>query len=118
MGVSCPSPQGAFYLFPDWNHHRESLRTMGITSSKELAHHLLEKYHVSSLPGLEFGMPPEDLCLRLATVDYRGDLALEIFLKDRDSVVENPELFVTSAAPSVVEGCNQLEQFTSQLSGD
>ena len=51
MGVSCPSPQGAFYLFPDWNQHRELLRKMGITTSSELARHLLEKYHLSSLPG-------------------------------------------------------------------
>jgi aspartate/methionine/tyrosine aminotransferase len=115
MGLSCPSPQGAFYMMPDWNQHKETLRTKGITTSNELARHLLEKYHVSSLPGSEFGMPAEDLCLRLATVDYKGDLALDTFLKDRDSLVENPEQFVASIAPSVVEGCNQLEQFTSQL---
>ena len=115
MGLSCPSPQGAFYVFPDWNQHRETLGAKGITTSDELAHHLLENYHVSSLPGSEFGMPAEDLCLRFATVDYKGDLALEIFLKDRDSLVENPDQFVVSVAPSVVEGCNQLEHFTSQL---
>ena len=60
-------------------------------------------------------MPVKDLCLRLATVDYKGDKALEIFLKDRQSFVENPDQSVLSIAPSVVEGCNQLERFTSQL---
>jgi len=115
MGLSCPSPQGAFYLFPDWNQHREVLRTKGITTSSELARHLLENYHVSSLPGSEFGMPAEDLCLRLATVDYKGDLALETFFKDRDIFVKKSEQFVASIAPSVVEGCNQLKRFTSQL---
>jgi hypothetical protein len=60
-------------------------------------------------------MPAEDLCLRLATVDYQGDVALDLFLKDRDSFEKNPDQFVASVAHSVVEGCNQLEQFTSQL---
>lgn len=115
MGLSCPSPQGAFYLFPDWNQHREALRTRGVTTSNEFARYLLEKYRVSSLPGSDFGMPVEDLCLRLATVDYKGDLALEIFLKDRESLAKNPDQFVATVASSVVEGCNQLERFTSQL---
>ncbi|MFW9810354.1 MAG: pyridoxal phosphate-dependent aminotransferase [Candidatus Thorarchaeota archaeon] len=118
MGLSCPSPQGAFYLFPDWNQHKDALRTKSVTTSNELAQYLLEEYHVSSLPGSEFGMPAEDLCLRLATVDYKGELALDTFLKDRDSLVENPEQFVVSIAPSVVEGCNQLEVFMFQLGGD
>jgi aspartate aminotransferase len=115
MGLTCPSPQGAFYLFPDWNKHREVLRTKGITTSRELTQHLLENYHVSNLPGSEFGMPPEDLCLRLATVDYKGDLALELFSTKRASLMENPDQYVASIAPSVVEGCNQVERFTSQL---
>jgi aspartate/methionine/tyrosine aminotransferase len=115
MGLTCPSPQGAFYLFPDWNKHREVLRTKGITTSHELAQHLLENYHVSSLPGSEFGMPPEDLCLRLATVDYKGDFALELFSTKKETLMKNPDQFVASIAPSVVEGCNQVERFTSQL---
>ena len=115
MRLSCPCPQGAFYLFPDWNQHRGPLENVGINTSSELARHLLENYHVSSLPGSEFGMPADDFCLRLATVDYKGDVALDIFRKDRGSFVENPNKSVVSIAPSVVEGCNQLERFTSQL---
>ena len=115
MGVSCPSPRGAFYIFPDWNQYRSVLEANGITTSNELAHYLLEKYHVSSLPGSELGMPADDLCLRLATVDYKGGRALEILFKERNSLEENPAQFVASVAPSVVEGCNQLERFMSQL---
>jgi aspartate aminotransferase len=115
-GISCPYPQGAFYLFPDWNQYRERLTTLKISTSKELARYLLERYHVASLPGIEFGMPPDDLGLRLATVDYKGSEALEAFLKDKEGALKNPDRFVESIAPSVQEACKRLSNFTSRLS--
>jgi aspartate aminotransferase len=117
MGISCPYPQGAFYLFPDWNRQRDELRKKGVTTSNELAQHLLKNWFVASLPGSDFGMPPNDLSLRLAAVDYNGELAYKSFKRKRSSAIKDPEAFVESIAPSVVEGCNQLERFASQLSG-
>jgi aspartate aminotransferase len=115
-GISCPYPQGAFYLFPDWNQYRERLTTLKISTSRELARYLLERYHVASLPGIEFGMPPDDLGLRLATVDYKGSEALEAFLKDKEGALKNPDRFVELIAPSVQEACKRLSNFTSRLS--
>jgi aspartate aminotransferase len=115
MGVSCPYPQGAFYLFPDWNSRKEALQKKGVTTSNELAQHLLKNWFLASLPSSEFGMPPDDLSLRLATVDYDGSLAYKTFKKKRRYTIKNPKEFVESIAPSVVEGCNQLERFTAQL---
>lgn len=115
LGVSCPYPQGAFYLFPDWNHQREQLGKKGIETSSKLARYILENYHVASLPGSEFGMPAKDLCLRLATVDYNGEVALDTFLKDRASALQDSNRFVSIVAPSVVEACDQLQQFTAQI---
>jgi aspartate aminotransferase len=117
MGISCPYPQGAFYLFPDWNGQRDELRKKGVTTSHELAHYLLKNWFLASLPGSEFGMPPTDLSLRLATVDYNGEVAYKSFQRRRKLAIKDPAGFVESIAPSVVEGCNQLERFMSQLSG-
>jgi len=116
MGVSCPCPQGAFYLFPDWNSQREALQKKGVTTSNELAKHLLKNWFLASLPGVEFGMPPDDLSLRLATVDYDGSAAYKSFQRRRKSAIKDPETFVLTIAPSVVEACNQLERFTAELS--
>ncbi|MFW9816038.1 MAG: pyridoxal phosphate-dependent aminotransferase [Candidatus Thorarchaeota archaeon] len=116
MDVSCPYPQGGFYLFPDWNSQRDSLDKLGVNTSNELAQYLLKNWHLASLPGSEFGMPPDDLSLRLATVDYDGRFAFEHYLKKRKSALKDPDGFVTRIAPSVVEGCNQLEKFSAQLS--
>jgi aspartate/methionine/tyrosine aminotransferase len=46
-GVSCTTPQGAFYAFPN-------VSELGIPS-KELAHRLLEEAGVACLPGTDFG---------------------------------------------------------------
>lgn len=55
-GISCPLPEGAFYLFP-----RIDFKDM---TSFELAKHLLDKAHVAVTPGLAFGDAGEG-CVRL-----------------------------------------------------
>ena len=114
-GVSCPYPQGGFYLFPDWNDKRPALYRLGVKTSADLARHLLDRYLVSSLPGSEFGMPPDDLCLRLASVDYNGQIALRRYHRYPEAACRKPDKFVEAVAPSVVEGCNRLEEFSRSL---
>ena len=113
--ISCPRPMGGFYLFPDWNKHKNALREQGINTSGELAQHLLKNRLVSSLPGSEFGMSPNHLSLRLAAVDYDGQTAIESFMKDKDSAFEDPDRFVISIAPNLVKASEQLIDFTTGL---
>ncbi len=114
-GISCPSPQGAFYLFPDWNDHTEALRVRGITNSYELAAYLLKEWKVAALPGSEFGRNPQDLSLRMASVDYDGALALRHYQQFRDEVKANPKDFVNIVAPHLVNACNNLQDFIDTL---
>lgn len=46
-GLSCPTPQGAFYVFP-------SIRTIGL-DSQTFCQLLLEQEHVAIVPGIAFG---------------------------------------------------------------
>jgi aspartate/methionine/tyrosine aminotransferase len=56
-GVKCPSPQGAFYVFPDFSgFHR---------GSWELAEYLLKEGGIITAPGIEYG-PSRDSYLRLS----------------------------------------------------
>lgn len=56
-GLKCPSPQGAFYVFPDFSSfHR---------SSWELAEYLLKEGGIITAPGIEYG-PSRDSYLRLS----------------------------------------------------
>lgn len=67
LGILCPRPAGAFYLYPDFDPWRPTLMALGIRTSSELAHYLLDEWDIATLPGTEFGEPPEALRLRLAT---------------------------------------------------
>ncbi|MHA2272123.1 MAG: pyridoxal phosphate-dependent aminotransferase [Candidatus Hodarchaeales archaeon] len=115
--VSCPPPQGAFYLFPDWNKYREVLEKEGIRTATELSERLLGVWNIATLPGIEFGMDPSNLCIRIATVDYDGEAALKRFQEDRNRGKSYAEEFVNSVAPRVVQTCDQFERFMENLSG-
>ncbi len=111
-GIRCSPPQGAFYLFPDWNEFSSKLSQKDMTSSKNLSDDLLRNWKVATLPGSEFGMPESDLCTRIATVDYDGAAALKIYQENPNEALKDAENFVHSVAPRVVGGCDQIEKFT------
>lgn len=114
-GITCVSPKGSFYLFPDWNDKKEVLRKMKITTSKKLAKYLLEKYNIATLPGSEFGLPKKNLSLRLSTVDYDGSRVLDEYNKRSSEIDKNPSDFINEFAPNLVIACNLLNDFTSSL---
>jgi aspartate aminotransferase len=74
--VKVPEFQGAFYLFPNFEHYREKLIKKGIYTSVELCDHILEDTGVAMLPGRDFGRQPEELTVRIAYVDFDGAAAL------------------------------------------
>jgi len=51
-GVLCPTPEGAFYVYPDVTGVMERI---GIATSLELADYILEKAEVAVVPGEAFG---------------------------------------------------------------
>ena len=75
-GIDVDLPTGGFYLFPDLTPHRGRLVARGICDSRTLCERLLEEAGVATLPGVEFGRPPEELTLRIAYVDFDGARAL------------------------------------------
>jgi aspartate/methionine/tyrosine aminotransferase len=113
--IDCPPPQGAFYLFPNWNRHRVPLKQKGISTSEDLSKHLLRNWKVASLPGSHFGMPHSSLSLRLAAVDYDGKNAIDRFQEEGKAVPSNTDMLVAEIAPRVVKACNQLVEFSNQL---
>jgi aspartate aminotransferase len=76
IGVAVPEPEGAFYLFANFNPFREELIKLGVATSEQLCERLLEDTGVAVLPGSVFGRPPEELSARLAYVDFDGARAL------------------------------------------
>lgn len=63
-GVTCPVPDGAFYVFPNFSSYfGKKAEGRVIKDSLDLANYLMEAAHVAVVPGSAFG---EDRCLRLS----------------------------------------------------
>jgi aspartate aminotransferase len=75
-GVRVARPDGAFYMFPDFDPLRDRLSRKGITMGEELCRRLLEDTGVALLPGSAFGRPEQELTARMAFVDFDGARAL------------------------------------------
>lgn len=56
-GINCPTPKGAFYVFPDIKGViGKTLAGVKIEGSMDFCNVLLEKGHVAAVPGIAFGM--------------------------------------------------------------
>lgn len=71
-GIKCNYPQGAFYFFPDISSFfGKSDGSMTIRNSDDFAMFMLEKAHVSMVPGGAFG---DENCVRLSYAASEKDL--------------------------------------------
>lgn len=75
-GARVVSPQGAFYLFPDFSPIADKFIKNDIRTSSEFCRRALEETGVAFLPGSAFGRPEEELNVRIAYVDFDGSRAL------------------------------------------
>jgi aspartate aminotransferase len=72
-GLSCPTPQASFYVYPDFAPWRGWLRSRGVRTGPDLARHLITQYGVGTLPAAAFGESEDTLRLRMATAMIYGD---------------------------------------------
>ncbi|GAB2782367.1 pyridoxal phosphate-dependent aminotransferase [Halomonas shantousis] len=89
-GIRTHAPQGGFYLFPDFEAHRDRLAARDITTSAQLTSRLLEELGVALLPGSAFGCAPDQLTVRLAYVDFDGDSLMGEDAPDAGAWVDRP----------------------------
>jgi aspartate aminotransferase len=62
--VKCPTPGGAFYVFPDFSAYiGKSVDGRKIENDMDLCIYLLEEGHIATVPGSAFGM---DGCVRIS----------------------------------------------------
>ena len=72
-GATCREPHGAFYLYPDFDPLRPTLRHHNIHTGQQFADHLLDRYGIGVLAGHAFGDDPHALRFRVATSLLYGD---------------------------------------------
>ena len=100
-GVMVGKPDGAFYLFPDFENFRPQLARRGIKNSDQFCEKLLQETGVAILPGSAFGRPPAELTARIAYVDFDGAKALAAL--KRSAQAREPDLhFLEVYAPNCI----------------
>ncbi len=109
INLTMPPPQGGFYLFPNFEAHRETLLIKGVHNSTMLCKKILEDTGVALLPGIDFGQPEEELSARLSFVDFDGKLALA-FVHEHGEIKTNQ---IIDIAPNMVEACQRLKEWLS-----
>jgi len=112
-GIQVHSPDGSFYLFPDFSPLSAKLKERGITTSNELCERLLQETGVAILPGEAFQLPPEELTARLAFVNFDGAKALSI----SETIPLNekiPEDFADKYCISVIQGVQKIADWVQQ----
>ena len=111
--INVLSPDGAFYLFPDFEPLREKLYSKyGIETSEQMVEKLFNDTGVAVLPGSNFGRFETELTARLAYVDFDGAAALQA------SKVETTGLsndFLRNYAPNVINGIDKMAEWTQKI---
>jgi len=100
-GALVARPDGAFYMFPDFEPLREKLAKRGVETGEQLCQTLLKETGVAMLPGSCFGRPERELTLRLAFVDFDG---ARVLAAAEQMTVEQPldEAFLDQYCPKVL----------------
>eukprot|EP00039_Didymoeca_costata_P001362 m.51859 g.51859 ORF g.51859 m.51859 type:complete len:457 (-) comp10758_c1_seq1:155-1525(-) len=112
-GIRVHSPQGGFYLLPDFTDLTPIMENKGIHNSIDLCNQLLRDTGVALLPGQAFGLPEHHLSARLAYVDFNGvdalSLAQECINNNKNLSVEDVKVFdkITNGIKSIVSWCKQ-----------
>ena len=112
LNLSMPSPEGGFYLFPNFENHRSRLSARGIRSSAGLCAALLDEVGVALLPGEAFGRPAKELTARLSYVDFDGKKALEAAAEISDEKLD--EGFVKKHCPQIPLAMKAIEMFLNK----
>jgi aspartate aminotransferase len=111
--ILAPQPDGAFYLFCNFENVKDKLASKNILDSMDLSTRLLEETGVALLPGTAFGRPAKELTTRLSYVDFDGVRALAA-AETTPLDQELPGDFVNLYCECVIEAvqliCNWVDQ--------
>ncbi|TDI47928.1 MAG: aminotransferase class I/II-fold pyridoxal phosphate-dependent enzyme [Acidobacteria bacterium] len=113
-GLRLGTPDGGFYLFPDFGAFEYELRESGVSSSEELCTHLLDKTGVATVPGSAFGRSKDELTLRLAYVDFDGAEAMRAAdALPKEAALD--EAFLRRYCSRVTDGIDRLHDWLSSM---
>ena len=110
--IQMTTPEGGFYLFPDFENHRQRLSQKGIKTSIDLCARILEETGIALLPGVDFGLAQEVLVARLSYVDFNGKNALAYLQNNKDTDLSID--FIQEYAPNMIAACKTLKKWLDE----
>uniref|UniRef100_K3WQ85 Aminotransferase class I/classII domain-containing protein n=1 Tax=Globisporangium ultimum (strain ATCC 200006 / CBS 805.95 / DAOM BR144) TaxID=431595 RepID=K3WQ85_GLOUD len=111
MNLDVQIPQGGFTIFPSFARHRRALALRGITTDVQLCAQLLHDTGVAILPGSCFGRSPDELYVRIAFVDFKGEIALYLIESMDDLALEAIDGFIQSVCPNLDTAMRKLSNW-------
>ena len=111
ISIECTKSQGAFYMVIGFNNFKSQISKRGIHTSIDLATHVLEKYKVAMLPGVDFGFEKEELFFRIAFVDFDGEKVMKMYQKSQEVSLD----FLKQYTPNIMEGVEKIKTFIADL---
>ena len=110
LDIQCTAPMGAFYIMIDLSAYQQGLKSLDLTTSADIALHILDNYSVALLPGSDFYFDPAMAIFRLAYVDFDGSRIPENWEHlSKDQLIRE-------VAPNLVRGVEQISRFCTELS--
>ena len=119
FGILCTPPAGAFYMVANFDRWKPALKSKGITTSRQLAEHLLEEYAIASLPADAFGVPETELSLRLSTsyLDFETDTDASRIYDLYSRGIAPVDFISETNHPNISAALKAFESFTGTLGG-
>lgn len=110
MKLDCHMPEGAFYLYPDFELYRAAFHRRNIQTSFAMCEAILKEAEVALLPGSAFSRDPGEFSVRLAAVDFDGAKVLAAYdAGDKKIHSILPEI------RTMTQGCERLGEYLSAL---
>lgn len=109
LDIEMPTPQGGFYLFPNFEKHRLTLEQKDIFDSPSLCEKLLEETGIALLPGVAFGRPTHELTACLSFVDFDGKKLLELIEQNQTQLLDST--FIKKHCPNIANALVALQQW-------
>jgi aspartate aminotransferase len=107
-GASLPEPEGGFYLLPHFGGEIPRFNRAGRpATAAALCEQILSDTNVATLPGNDFGLPPNELFIRLALVDFDGETALGA-LSSLDADCIPDETFLRAHCLAAITGIERI----------
>ncbi len=115
-GIKATIPEGAFYLFVDFNAFNEEFNRIGLRSCTEFCEHLVNVEHTALLPGNSLLLEEDDFSVRLSYVDYDGDQVLKAWHQNQPETEKDKDDFFERNCPLIAEGIRNIERYFAQVS--